>query len=44
MNAFESIVWVAGGQAKGTNFDDLVTQQAPPACGARCCSGGWTVP
>ncbi|WP_026927336.1 UDP-N-acetylmuramoyl-L-alanine--D-glutamate ligase [Granulicoccus phenolivorans] len=34
MNAFESIVWVAGGQAKGTNFDDLVTQQAPRLRGA----------
>ena len=24
MRAFESIVWIAGGQAKGTSFDDLV--------------------
>ena len=24
MRAFDSIVWVAGGQAKGTTFDDLV--------------------
>ena len=24
MRAFESIVWIAGGQAKGTTFDDLV--------------------
>lgn len=25
MRAFDSIVWLAGGQAKGTTFDDLVT-------------------
>ncbi|WP_040161717.1 UDP-N-acetylmuramoyl-L-alanine--D-glutamate ligase [Nigerium massiliense] len=25
MRAFDSIVWVAGGQAKGTTFDELVT-------------------
>lgn len=25
MRAFDSIVWIAGGQAKGTSFDDLVT-------------------
>ena len=25
MRAFDSIVWIAGGQAKGTCFDDLVT-------------------
>lgn len=25
MRAFDSIVWIAGGQAKGTTFDDLVT-------------------
>ena len=24
MRAFDSIVWIAGGQAKGTTFDDLV--------------------
>ncbi len=24
--AFDSVVWVAGGQAKGTSFDELVTQ------------------
>jgi UDP-N-acetylmuramoylalanine--D-glutamate ligase len=28
MRAFESIVWIAGGQAKGTTFDDLVTTYA----------------
>jgi UDP-N-acetylmuramoylalanine--D-glutamate ligase len=27
--AFESVVWLAGGQAKGTTFDDLVTEVAP---------------
>ena len=25
LRAFESVVWIAGGQAKGTRFDDLVT-------------------
>lgn len=28
MKAFDSIVWVAGGQAKGTTFDDLVSAHA----------------
>lgn len=28
MHAFESFVWIAGGQAKGTAFDDLVTRHA----------------
>lgn len=28
MRAFESIVWIAGGQAKGTSFDDLVATHA----------------
>ncbi|MDO4784332.1 MAG: UDP-N-acetylmuramoyl-L-alanine--D-glutamate ligase [Propionibacteriaceae bacterium] len=28
MKAFESIVWIAGGQAKGTTFDDLVAAHA----------------
>ncbi len=28
MRAFDSIVWIAGGQAKGTTFDDLVTTYA----------------
>lgn len=27
--AFDSVVWIAGGQAKGTTFDDLVAQMAP---------------
>jgi UDP-N-acetylmuramoylalanine--D-glutamate ligase len=27
--AFESVVWIAGGQAKGTSFDELVTRVAP---------------
>ena len=26
MSAFESFVWIAGGQAKGTTFDDLVAR------------------
>lgn len=28
MRAYASIVWIAGGQAKGTTFDDLVTTHA----------------
>lgn len=28
MRAFESIVWIAGGQTKGTSFDDLLTTHA----------------
>ncbi len=28
MRAFDSIVWIAGGQAKGTSFDDLVATHA----------------
>lgn len=28
MRAFESIVWIAGGQAKGTSFDELVAAHA----------------
>lgn len=28
MRAFDSIVWIAGGQAKGTDFDDLVSTHA----------------
>ncbi len=27
--AFDSVVWIAGGQAKGTSFDDLVAAVAP---------------
>ncbi|MCA0296893.1 MAG: UDP-N-acetylmuramoyl-L-alanine--D-glutamate ligase [Actinobacteria bacterium] len=27
--AFDSVVWIAGGQAKGTTFDDLVSAVAP---------------
>ncbi|MDN5569723.1 MAG: UDP-N-acetylmuramoyl-L-alanine--D-glutamate ligase [Propionibacteriaceae bacterium] len=34
MRAFDSIVWVAGGQAKGTTFDELVTTYAPKLRGA----------
>ena len=32
--AFESVVWIAGGQAKGTTFDDLVTRFAERLRGA----------
>ena len=34
MRAFESIVWIAGGQAKGTHFDQLVTDHASRLKGA----------
>ena len=34
MRAFESIVWVAGGQAKGVSFDELVTTHAERLRGA----------
>ena len=34
MRAFDSIVWIAGGQAKGTSFDDLVTTYGPKLKGA----------
>ncbi|CAI9399450.1 UDP-N-acetylmuramoylalanine--D-glutamate ligase [Aestuariimicrobium sp. T2.26MG-19.2B] len=34
MRAFESIVWIAGGQAKGVTFDDLVSQHADRLRGA----------
>ncbi|WP_460742573.1 UDP-N-acetylmuramoyl-L-alanine--D-glutamate ligase [Mariniluteicoccus endophyticus] len=34
MKAFESIVWVAGGQAKGTSFDELVPSVAKRLRGA----------
>jgi len=27
--AFDSVLWIAGGQAKGTSFDELVTRFAP---------------
>ncbi len=29
LQAFDSVVWIAGGQAKGTTFDDLVQQVGP---------------
>jgi UDP-N-acetylmuramoylalanine--D-glutamate ligase len=29
LSAFDHLVWVAGGQAKGTKFDDLVARVAP---------------
>ena len=34
LRAFESVVWIAGGQAKGTDFDDLVGAVAPRLRGA----------
>lgn len=34
MRAFDSIVWIAGGQAKGTSFDDLVATHADKLRGA----------
>ena len=34
MRGFDSIVWIAGGQAKGTTFDDLVTTHAARLKGA----------
>ncbi|WP_394275263.1 UDP-N-acetylmuramoyl-L-alanine--D-glutamate ligase [Luteococcus sp.] len=34
MRAFDSIVWIAGGQAKGTTFDELVTTHAGRLRGA----------
>ncbi len=34
MRAFSSIVWIAGGQAKGTSFDDLVQEYGPKLRGA----------
>lgn len=34
MQAFESIVWIAGGQAKGTSFDELVPAMAKRLRGA----------
>ena len=34
MRAYDSIVWIAGGQAKGTSFDDLVQTHASRLRGA----------
>lgn len=34
LRAFESVVWIAGGQAKGTTFDDLVAANAAKLRGA----------
>ena len=34
LRAFESVVWIAGGQAKGTDFDDLVRAVVPRLRGA----------
>ena len=38
LGAYEHVVWVAGGLAKGASFDDLVTAMAATGCGASCCS------
>ena len=35
-----TVVWVAGGLAKGATFDDLVARGARPAARASCCSAG----
>ena len=34
LRAFESVVWIAGGQAKGTRFDDLVQRHRDRLRGA----------
>lgn len=34
LRAFDPVVWIAGGQAKGTDFDDLVRAVAPRLRGA----------
>ena len=34
LRAFDSVVWIAGGQAKGTTFDDLVITHRDPAAGS----------
>ena len=34
LRSFESVVWIAGGQAKGTTFDDLVAAHRPRLRGA----------
>ena len=34
LRAFDPVVWIAGGQAKGTEFDDLVAAVAPRLRGA----------
>jgi UDP-N-acetylmuramoylalanine--D-glutamate ligase len=36
MRAFDSIVWIAGGQAKGTSFDTLVETYGEKLRGAVC--------
>ena len=34
LSAFENVIWIAGGQAKGTSFDDLVAAHADHLRGA----------
>ncbi len=36
--AYEHVVWIAGGQAKGATFDELVIAAASSDCAASCCS------
>ena len=38
LTAYPRIVWVAGGQLKGVDIDDLVARGAPTGWPARCCS------
>ena len=35
LQAYEPVVWVAGGLAKGARFDDLVQRRPRPAAGRR---------
>ena len=39
LQAYDPVVWVAGGLAKGARFDDLV-RAARTGCAASCCSAG----
>ena len=36
--AYEHVVWIAGGQAKGATFDELVDRGQATDCAASCCS------
>ena len=38
LQAYDPVVWVAGGLAKGARFDDLVQAVRQAGCGAWCCS------
>ena len=37
--AYDRVVWIAGGMAKGQQFDELVRGDRRPAGGRSCCSG-----